>query len=260
MLAARRLVHVINLQRMGFVSAYDVQMRYARYHLDELAGRQGAHGFNVILLVEHNPVYTVGLRDKSYSKEDEKELRSKGAEFVRTNRGGLITFHGPGQLVAYPILNLKHFNLGMRDYVCNLEKTMVDTCAHYGLSATITGDTGVWIQDRKIGAIGIHGSRYITTHGVSLNCNTDLDWFKHIVPCGIIGKDVTSLSRELNKDVSVNETIMFFLEAFQQRFGCEIDDSFLMQDQLGIVPTKENLEKVENLHHKIAHKAVETEV
>ena len=154
MLASRRLVYVINLQRMGFISGYDVQMRYARYHLDELAGKQGARGFNVILLTEHNPVYTVGFRDKPYSKEFEKDLRSKGAEFVRTNRGGLITFHGPGQLVAYPIINLKHFHIGMRDYVCNLEKTMVDTCASFDLKATITGDTGVWIQDRKIGAIG----------------------------------------------------------------------------------------------------------
>lgn len=154
MLAARRLVHVINLQRMGFVSAYDVQMRYARYHLDEIAGKQGSHGFNIVLLVEHNPVYTVGLRDKSYKQADVDNLRSKGAEFVRTNRGGLITFHGPGQLVAYPILNLKHFRMGMRDYVCSLEKTMVQTCEYFGLKATTTEDTGVWIEDRKIGAIG----------------------------------------------------------------------------------------------------------
>lgn len=145
---------MINLQSMGFMSAYDVQMRYARYHLDQLAGKQGAQGFNVILLVEHKPVYTVGLRDKSYSREDEKKLRATGAEFHRTNRGGLITFHGPGQLVAYPILNLKSFGIGMRDYVCNLEKTMIHTCDYFGLKASTTADTGVWIGDRKIGAIG----------------------------------------------------------------------------------------------------------
>ncbi|XP_045200182.1 putative lipoyltransferase 2, mitochondrial [Mercenaria mercenaria] len=259
MLAARRLVHVINLQRMGFVSGYDVQMRYARYHLEELAGKQGAHGFNVILLVEHNPVYTTGIRDKIYTKEEENNLRSKGAEFHRSNRGGLVTFHGPGQLVAYPILNLKHFHMGMRDYVCNLEKTMVNTCGYFGLKATITGDTGVWIQDRKIGAIGIHGSRYVTTHGVSLNCNTDLEWFKHIVPCGLEGKDVTSLSRELNKDVSINDTIPFFLESFKQKFDCEIDDSFLMQEHFSILPTKENLEKVEKIY-KMTHTSAETEI
>jgi len=160
MLAAKRLVHVINLQRMGFVSAFDVQMRYARYHLDELAGKQGAQGFNVVLLVEHNPVYTVGLRDKSYTKEDELKLRATGAEFHRTNRGGLITFHGPGQLVAYPIINLKDFKLGVRDYVCNLEKTMIKTCNYFGLDAHTTQDTGVWIGDRKIGAIG----KYIFTY------------------------------------------------------------------------------------------------
>lgn len=155
MLAARRLVHVINLHRMGFVSAYDVQTRYARYHLDELAGKPEARGFNVILLVEHNPVYTVGIRDKGYTKDEENKLRETGADFHRTNRGGLITFHGPGQLVAYPILNLKDFNIGMRDYVCRMEKSMMQACNSFGLKATTNPDTGVWIEDRKIGAIGM---------------------------------------------------------------------------------------------------------
>ncbi|XP_052785061.1 putative lipoyltransferase 2, mitochondrial [Mya arenaria] len=245
MLAANRLVHVINLQRMGFVSAYDVQMRYARYHLDELAGKQGAQGFNVILLVEHNPVYTIGLRDRSYTKNDEIKLRQTGAEFHRTNRGGLITFHGPGQLVAYPILNLKDFKIGMRDYVCKLEKTMIGTCEYFGLKARTTENTGVWIEDRKIGAIGIHGSRYITTHGVSLNCNTDLAWFKHIVPCGIEGKGVTSLTEELQKDVNIASTIPVFLDTFRQKFDCEIEEQFLSKQDFDILPTKENLLKIE---------------
>lgn len=95
---------------------------------------------------------------------------------------------------------------------------------------------------------GIHGSRYITTHGVSLNCNTDLSWFKHIVPCGLKGKDVTSLSRELDRDVSINNTIPFFLDAFQQKFDCEIEDSFLQHQDHNILPTRENLQKLENGH------------
>ncbi|KAH3807721.1 putative lipoyltransferase 2, mitochondrial [Dreissena polymorpha] len=245
MLAARQLVHVINLQRMGFVCAFDVQMRYARYHLDELASRPYAQGIDVLLLVEHNPVYTVGLRDKSYSKEDEEKLRATGAEFHRTNRGGLITFHGPGQLVAYPIINLKHFKLGMRDYVCKLEKTMIDTCGFYGLKATTTKDTGVWIEDRKVGAVGIHGSRFITTHGVSLNCNTDLTWFDHIVPCGLEGKTTTSLSKELQKKVCITQTIPVFLKAFQERFGCELTEMFLVTQDHNLMPTPENLRKAE---------------
>ena len=95
---------------------------------------------------------------------------------------------------------------------------------------------------------GIHGSRYITSHGVSLNCNTDLSWFKHIVPCGLKGKEVTSLSKELDKDISMNNTIPFFLDAFQQRFDCDIEDSFLQHQDWDILPTAENLEKLEILH------------
>lgn len=248
MLAARPLIHVLNLQRMGFMSAYDVQMRYARHHLDEMSGKPGARGYNMMLLVEHNPVYTVGIRDHRYSAEEARKLKSLGAEFIRTNRGGLITFHGPGQLVAYPILNLKHFGIGMRDYVCRLEKTMIQTCAAFGVKATTTSDTGVWVEDRKIGALGLHGSRYITTHGVSLNCNVDLSWFDHILPCGLEGKDVTSLSEEVERDITVTETEPFFLKAFQDNFSCEIDKSFLTQDQYCILPTVENLERSVKKH------------
>ena len=151
---AHRLVHVIYLQRMGFLGAYDIQRRFARQHLDELLGKSGARGHNVILLVEHNPVYTVGLRDKEYPKKTEEELKSTGAEFYRTNRGGLITYHGPGQLVAYPIINLKNFKLGVRDYVCQLQNTLIKTCKDFGVTAKSTDETGVWVEDRKIGAIG----------------------------------------------------------------------------------------------------------
>ena len=154
MALAGRLVHVINLERMGFLGAYDIQRRFVRQHLDELMGRPGAKGHNIVLLVEHNPVYTIGIRDKDYPVATEDELRSKGAEFYRTNRGGLITFHGPGQLVAYPVINLKDFKLGIRDYICQLQKTMIQTCKHFGLKAQSTDDVGVWVEDRKIGAIG----------------------------------------------------------------------------------------------------------
>ena len=154
MSVVKRLVHVIHLQRMGFLGAYDIQRRFLRQHLDELLGKPGAQGLNMLLLVEHDPVYTVGIRDKDYSRKTEMELKEKGAEFYRTNRGGLITFHGPGQLVAYPVLNLKQFRLGIRDYVCQLQKTMIKTCKDFDVQATSTDETGVWVQDRKIGAIG----------------------------------------------------------------------------------------------------------
>lgn len=237
-------MHVINLQRMGFICANDIQNRYARMHLDELAGRKGTKGLNVLLLVEHNPVYTVGLRDVSYSNKDEEKLKALGAEFHRTNRGGLITFHGPGQLVAYPVLNLKYFKLGMRDYVCNLEKTMVKTCKFFGLDAKTTGDTGCWVNDKKIGSIGVHGSRFVTTHGISLNCNNDLSWFQHIVPCGLEGKEVTSITEEFGKIVSINDTIPFFLDAFKEKFDCDIEEEFLKINELSLLPTEENMKLI----------------
>jgi lipoate-protein ligase B len=206
-----RAVSVITLGRMGFMAAYDVQMRYARQHLDELSGKPYSHGENTLLLVEHTPVYTVGLRSKSYTKDDEILLKKSGAEFYKTDRGGLITFHGPGQLVAYPILNLQHFKPSMRWYVGQLEQTLIATLRQFGLTGQTTDQTGVWVDDRKIASIGLHGSRYVTTHGVSLNCNVNLDWFQEIVPCGLEGLEMTSLSKELKQDVRYKDAIKPFL-------------------------------------------------
>lgn len=182
---------------------------------------------NVIIVTEHNPVYTIGIRTKNYTINEEEKLRQLGAEFFKTNRGGLITFHGPGQLVAYPIINLKYFEPSLRWYVCHIEKTIINLCKKYGITARTTEDTGVWVENRKICAIGIHASRYITTHGLALNCNVDLSWFDHIVPCGLEGKEVTSLSKELTKNVTIDETIPELIASFQDVFECstEVIDS-----------------------------------
>lgn len=225
--ASRRVVNVINLGRMGFLQAYDVQMRYARQHLDELAGRPHVTGLNTLLLVEHDPVYTVGIRTKDYLEEEAERLRKLGAEFFRTNRGGLITFHGPGQLVAYPILNLMHFTPSVKWYIATLELTIINTCRQFGITAKTTENTGVWVGDRKIAAIGVHGSRYVTTHGISLNCNTDLTWFRHIIPCGIPGKDVTSLTKELGQETPTKSVTQPFLRAFEEEFECEVKYNML---------------------------------
>ncbi|XP_041358758.1 putative lipoyltransferase 2, mitochondrial [Gigantopelta aegis] len=224
---SKRLVYVINLGRMGFLAANDVQMRYARQHLDALAGHPSTRPKNVILMVEHNPVYTVGIRNSEYGYETENKLKSLGAEFYQTNRGGLITFHGPGQLVAYPILNLQHFKPSMKWYISSLEKTLVRSCKYFGVSAQTSTHTGVWVKDRKIAAIGVHGKRYVTTHGISLNCNTDLSWFQHIEACGIPEKEVTSLSKEMDRPITIDEVIGPFLEAFEKTFDCHIDSSML---------------------------------
>lgn len=239
--ASRRVVNVLNLGRMGFLQAYDIQLRYAQQHLEELAGRPNVVGLNTLLLVEHDPVYTVGIRTKGYDEAEEKRLKSLGAEFFRTNRGGLITFHGPGQLVAYPILNLTHFKPSMRWYICTLEKTIINACRQFGIQARTTEHTGVWVENRKIAAIGVHGRRYITTHGVSLNCDTDLAWFKHILPCGIEDKDVTSLTRELSKPTPIKKAVMPFLRAFEQEFECEIKYNMLDSEDVRLLhPYEDN--------------------
>ncbi|XP_076227041.1 lipoyl(octanoyl) transferase 2 [Nomia melanderi] len=177
---------------------------------------------NTLILLEHNPVYTVGIRDKAYTVKEEERLKELGAEFFRTNRGGLITFHGPGQLVAYPILNLKDFKQSVKWYVCQIEHMIIRLCANYGIRAQTSADTGVWVDDRKICAIGIHGSRYITTHGLALNCNTELSWFDHIVPCGIEGKSVTSITKELQRNVTVHDVLPLFKSVFQEQFQCSL--------------------------------------
>ncbi|KAA0184846.1 hypothetical protein HAZT_HAZT000798 [Hyalella azteca] len=199
--AAMRVLRVTGA--VEYMRAWEVQQRLAQ--LLAAAASAGQRPVHSVILLQHSPVYTVGLRSAAYSKEEEARLRSTGAQFVRSNRGGLITFHGPGQLTVY---------------VCALERTVIRTCRTFGISAFTTPDTGVWVSDSaKICALGIHGRR-VTTHGLALNCNTDLTWFTKIVPCGLTGKTVTSMSHELGRDVTVNEVETPFLRAFSEVFEC----------------------------------------
>lgn len=225
-MGSRTLVRFRKLGRMAFAQAYQLQTRAARRLLEEVAGNGGAVAGNTVFVVEHDPVYTVGIRSKGYTSETEDTLRRLGADFVHTNRGGLITFHGPGQLVAYPVLYLGSFfrDKSMRRYVCSLEKIIIDVCSCFQLEAKTTEHTGVWIGDNKIAAIGVHGSRYITTHGIAINCNTDLSWFDHIVPCGIQHKGVTSLTRELGRVVTTDEAYPALMAAFEQQFDCTVQE------------------------------------
>lgn len=213
-----RLVHILKAGRLNYGESLKLQKSIS----DRLL-KGDANFKNVLILTEHNPVYTIGIRTKNYTIDDEEKLKKLGAEFHKTNRGGLITFHGPGQLVAYPIINLKNFDPSVRWYVCHIEKTIIHLCKKYGITAQTTEDTGVWVDNRKICAVGIHASRYITTHGLALNSNIDLSWFNHIVPCGLEGKEVTSLSKELAKNVSIDDTTPKFLTSFQDIFECSIE-------------------------------------
>lgn len=215
-----RIVKVLWAGRLSYKSGLKLQTILSNQHRQQLE----SDSCNTLILLEHNPVFTVGIRDKGYTVEDEERLRNLGAEFYRTNRGGLITFHGPGQLVAYPILNLKYFKKSIKWYVCQIESTIIRLCREFGIKGETSPNTGVWVNDKKICAIGIHGSRYITTHGLALNCNTDLSWFDHIVPCGIEGKGVTSISQELNTNTTVQDVLPLFQNAFKDQFECSLID------------------------------------
>lgn len=186
---------------------------------------------NYLLWVEHPPVFTLGKSGKiEHLLVDQAALEQKGIQFFKTNRGGDITFHGPGQLVAYPIFDLDNFFTDIHKYLRFLEEAIIKTLEEFGLSATRSpGETGVWLDEgtpfaRKICAMGVRASRWVTMHGLALNLNTDLSYFDHIVPCGIQGKGVTSLAKELGKPVdaeSVKEKLklhlgtLFEIEEFQ---------------------------------------------
>jgi lipoyl(octanoyl) transferase len=168
-----------------------------------------------IITAEFSPVYTCGRREVgTVSEKQQAFLRDGGnADFYEALRGGQTTFHGPGQLVAYPIIDLKKHNLSPRNYVCLLEKTLIKTCSRYGIKAMTTEHPGVWTTpDDKISALGVHLRRNITSHGIGLNINTDLKWFSRIVACGLEGKRTTSFENEGVKDQSVPEVADAFVQ------------------------------------------------
>jgi len=163
---------------------------------------------DVLLLLEHPPVVTLGVRGdggRSHIVADDARLRALGVEVSETGRGGDVTFHGPGQVVGYPILDLRPHRCDVHRYVRDVEEVMIRTCADYGVDARrVDGLTGVWVGDRKIGAIGVRISRWITSHGFAFNVNTNLEYFQLIVPCGIADRGVTSLARELGRVVRLD--------------------------------------------------------
>ncbi len=184
---------------------------------------------NYLLFVEHPPVFTIG---KSGNMNNvllsEERLRERGIEFFRTNRGGDITFHGLQQIVGYPILDLEKFDTDIGHYLRNLEEVIILTLADYGVKAGRSkGETGVWIdpdvkgKERKICAIGVRCSRWITMHGFAFNVNTDLSYFNHIIPCGIQNKQVTSLQKELGREINFEEAKEKVKRNFERVFDVE---------------------------------------
>lgn len=190
-----RVINVLYLGRVDYSTALDLQQTLV--HLVK-EGRVG----HTLLLLEHPPVITLGRNASAQNVVASRDfLASKGIELMETDRGGDVTFHGPGQLVGYPIFDLRSFTprIGAVDFVRKVEEVLIRTCGDLGVvTQRVPGLTGVWTEEQaKIAAIGIHISRGVTSHGFALNVNTNLDYFKLIIPCGISDKPVTSLEREL---------------------------------------------------------------
>lgn len=176
---------------------------------------------DTLLLLEHPHVYTLGRRGKDEDiLVDPAHLARLGADVHHTDRGGEVTYHGPGQLVGYPIIDLRRWGGGPLKYVRTLEQTLISTLAQFGVSAQSAGrPTGVWVGDGKIAAIGVKVSGGVTTHGFALNIATDLSYFKHIVPCGMPGVEVTSLSAHVGRLVDVDEVVPVVAAKFVEVFG-----------------------------------------
>jgi len=184
---------------------------------------------NYLVFCEHPHVYTLGKSGKpEHLLLDEDDLREKHATYYHINRGGDITYHGPGQIVGYPILDLDNFFTDIHRYLRTLEEAVILTLADYGLTAgRYPGYTGVWFdadneKARKICALGVRCSRWVTMHGLAFNINTDLDYFKNIVPCGIDDKDVTSMQRELGREVNINEVKEILKQHISVLFDMEL--------------------------------------
>ncbi len=215
---AKRLVEFRNLGTMRYQEAWDYQESLFNQTVQEKIQLRKQECTDVVpqnylLFVEHAPVYTLGKSGKMENLLlDDEALREKQIDFHKINRGGDITFHGPGQIVGYPILDLDQFFTDIHKYLRVIEEAVIDTLAEYGIEAgRIDGLTGVWLdindpeKSRKICALGIKCSRWVTMHGFAFNVNTDLNYFKNIIPCGIDDKAVTSMQKELGYAIDINE-------------------------------------------------------
>lgn len=219
---------------MPYKECWELQQSLFERRLDiRRRGEQG-EDCGTILTVEHTPVYTLGKSgNQSNMLIPESYLQSLGAEFFHIDRGGDITFHGPGQIVCYPILDIGALGIGLRRYIEILEQAVIDTLTHYGISAErFDGATGVWICDRdqdsnprnwrKICAIGVRASHFVTMHGLALNVTTDLKWFTMINPCGFTDKGVTSISKEVGGDVDIEQTKQLLVTRLTELLTAEV--------------------------------------
>jgi lipoyl(octanoyl) transferase len=224
-----RKIIIKNLGLIEYQEAWDYQENLFKQLMD--AKLAGVPTPNYLLFCEHPHVYTLG---KSGSINNllinNRQLQEKNVNFVKTNRGGDITYHGPGQIVGYPILNLENFGLGIRDYVGLLEESIIKVLADFDLKGErLPGATGVWLdpgvpgKTRKICAIGVKASRFITMHGFAFNVNTDLRFFNYINPCGFTDKSVTSLQKELGMEMNFEAVSVQVFDKMKEVFGFETE-------------------------------------
>lgn len=206
-----------DLGRIDYKKAWDYQEnifdKTIKQKIDNRKNNIQEDTKNYLLFCEHPHVYTLGKSGQnSHLLLNDEALKKINATYYKINRGGDITYHGDGQLVAYPILDLENFSLDIHRYIFNLEEAIILTLADYGIKTErLEGSIGVWldvknpVKCRKICAIGVRASRYVTMHGFALNVNTDLNYFNHIIPCGISDKGVTSMQKEINREINFDE-------------------------------------------------------
>lgn len=222
-----------NLGKRGYQETWDYQSQLfqaiIQSKMDNRRNSTSNQTKNHFLFVEHPHVYTLGKSgDLSNLLLNEKQLEEKGATFYKSNRGGDITYHGPGQIVGYPILDLDNFFTDIHKYLRFLEEAVILTLAEYGIkSERSNGETGVWLDvgtpfARKICALGVRSSRWVTMHGFALNVNVDLGYFDNIIPCGIKGKAVASMEAELGKKLNIDEVQQKLLKHLGNLFEWEL--------------------------------------
>ena len=200
------LIKVQDLKRKNFLDTLQIQESLRNKVLKN-------NTENYLILVEHDHVYTLGKNANS------NNILNSTCEIIQTQRGGDVTYHGPGQLVAYPIINLKKKKIGVKNYISMIEKLISNILIDYNLEPQILKEeTGVWVQDKKIASIGIHVTRGVTMHGLAINVNTDLSYFDNIISCGIQGVKMTSLDKELGKKIRMNDIKKSLITHFNQIF------------------------------------------
>ena len=226
---SQRILNYCDLNNIDYQEAWDLQKEILEMRVDEKIN-------DILFLLEHPHTYTLGkVADKRNLIGSVDYLMQNKISVFDIDRGGDITYHGPGQIVGYPIIDLKKWKQDTHRYLRSLEEVIIKTCSEYGLKGVRDSKyTGVWVGDKKIAAIGIKVSRWVTMHGFAFNINTDLDFFSGIIPCGIVDKGVTSLKNELSKSIDISEVKEKLVDNFKNIFEYE-DVTAISKDELMVV-------------------------